>query len=90
MVEWVEGAKVGQPEDLATFEVDTQGAASNMLALMLRQILRDGFFHGDPHPANILLLDDGRIGLVDFGLAGRLTDVDMTNLTRLFIDAIEM
>ena len=50
-------------------------------------IFRHGFFHGDPHPANILLLDDGRIGLVDFGLAGRLTDEDMTRLTRLFIDA---
>ena len=50
-------------------------------------IFRHGFFHGDPHPANILLLDDGRIGLVDFGLAGRLSDEDMTRLTRLFIDA---
>ena len=53
----------------------------------MTMIFRHGFFHGDPHPANILLLDDGRIGLVDFGLAGRLTDEDMTRLTRLFIDA---
>jgi ubiquinone biosynthesis protein len=53
----------------------------------MTMIFRHGFFHGDPHPANILLLDDGRIGLVDFGLAGRLTDDDMTRLTRLFIDA---
>ena len=53
----------------------------------MTMIFRHGFFHGDPHPANILLLDDGRIGLVDFGLAGRLTDEDMTRLTRLFVDA---
>jgi ubiquinone biosynthesis protein len=53
----------------------------------MTMIFRHGFFHGDPHPANILLLDDGRIGLVDFGLAGRLTDEDMNKLTRLFVDA---
>jgi len=51
-------------------------------------IFRDGFFHGDPHPANILVLEGtDRIGLVDFGLAGNLTEDDMTKLTRLFIDA---
>jgi ubiquinone biosynthesis protein len=61
--------------------------AYRMTDTWMTMIFRHGFFHGDPHPANILLLDDGRIGLVDFGLAGRLTDEDMTNLTRLFIDA---
>ena len=50
-------------------------------------IFRHGFFHGDPHPANVLVLDDERIGLVDFGLVGKLTDEDMARLTRLFIDA---
>jgi ubiquinone biosynthesis protein len=53
----------------------------------MTMIFRHGFFHGDPHPANILLLPDGRLGLVDFGLAGRLTDEDMSRLTRLFVDA---
>jgi ubiquinone biosynthesis protein len=53
----------------------------------MAMIFRNGFFHGDPHPANILVLSPDRIGLVDFGLTGRLTDDDMTKLTRLFIDA---
>jgi len=53
----------------------------------MTMIFRHAFFHGDPHPANILHLDDGRLGLVDFGLAGRLTDADMARLTRLFVDA---
>ena len=53
----------------------------------MTMIFRHAFFHGDPHPANILHLDDGRLGLVDFGLAGRLTDTDMARLTRLFVDA---
>jgi ubiquinone biosynthesis protein len=61
--------------------------AYRMTDAWMTMIFRHGFFHGDPHPANILLLTDGRIGLVDFGLAGRLSDEDMTRLTRLFVDA---
>jgi ubiquinone biosynthesis protein len=53
----------------------------------MEMIFRHGFFHGDPHPANVLILDGARIGLVDFGLVGKLTDEDMARLTRLFIDA---
>jgi ubiquinone biosynthesis protein len=55
----------------------------------MAMIFRHGFFHGDPHPANVLVLEDGTIGLVDFGAVGRLTDDDMTKLTRLFIDAAQ-
>ncbi|HEY2777454.1 MAG TPA: AarF/UbiB family protein [Gaiellaceae bacterium] len=53
----------------------------------MTMIFRNGYFHGDPHPANIMVLAPDRIGLVDFGLTGKLTDDDMTRLTRLFIDA---
>ena len=53
----------------------------------MTMIFRHGFVHGDPHPANILVLSPERIGLVDFGLTGKLTDDDMSRLTRLFIDA---
>ncbi len=53
----------------------------------MTMIFRHGFFHGDPHPANILVLSPDRIGLVDFGLTGKLTDDDMSKMTRLFIDA---
>jgi ubiquinone biosynthesis protein len=55
----------------------------------MAMIFRHGFFHGDPHPANVLVLPDGTIGLVDFGAVGRLTDEDMTKLTRLFIDVAQ-
>jgi ubiquinone biosynthesis protein len=54
----------------------------------MTMIFKHGFFHADPHPANILVLGHPeRIGLVDFGLAGKLSDDDMSKLTRLFIDA---
>ncbi|MEJ7567452.1 MAG: AarF/ABC1/UbiB kinase family protein [Gaiellaceae bacterium] len=53
----------------------------------MEMIFRHGFFHADPHPANVLVLDGARIGLVDFGLVGKLTDADMGKLTGLFIAA---
>ncbi|MBA3413206.1 MAG: AarF/ABC1/UbiB kinase family protein [Actinobacteria bacterium] len=59
-----------------------------MTEAWMTMIFKHGFFHGDPHPANILVLDrPDQIGLVDFGLADKLTDDDMSKLTRLFIDA---
>jgi ubiquinone biosynthesis protein len=53
----------------------------------MTMIFRHGFFHADPHPANVFVLAGGTIGLVDFGQAGKLTEEDISRLTRLFIDA---
>src|SRR5438445_3520845 len=64
--------------------------AYRMADTWMEMIFRNGFFHGDPHPANILVLDEvDQIGLVDFGAVGKLTDDDITKLTRLFIDAAQ-
>jgi ubiquinone biosynthesis protein len=59
-----------------------------MTETWMTMIFRHGFFHGDPHPANIFVLGDGEhIGIVDFGQVGKLSDDDLSKLTRLFIDA---
>jgi len=58
-----------------------------MAETWMTMIFRHGFFHGDPHPANIMVVGPDRIGLVDFGQVGKLTDDDMSKLTRIFIDA---
>ena len=66
---------------------DRRALAHTLTDAWMTMIFRHAFFHGDPHPSNILQLEDGRLGLIDFGLAGRLTDMDMARLTRLFVDA---
>ena len=86
-LELLEGTQFGDLDLSDRSPEQRRELAYRMTDAWMTMIFRHGFFHGDPHPANILLLDDGRIGLVDFGLAGRLTDEDMTKLTRLFIDA---
>jgi ubiquinone biosynthesis protein len=52
---------------------------------MCNQIFRDGFFHADPHPANIFIMEDGRIGFVDFGATGRLPSNVRQILIRHFV-----
>ncbi len=86
-LEFLDGVQLADL-DLATTSLETRRElAQRMTETWMEMIFRHGFFHGDPHPANILVLDDARIGLVDFGLVGKLTDDDMSKLTRLFIDA---
>jgi ubiquinone biosynthesis protein len=52
-------------------EHDPKAIASDLLSAYMKQIAIDGVFHCDPHPGNILLTDDGRLALMDFGMVGR-------------------
>ncbi len=50
---------------------DPTAIAGDLLSAYMKQISIDGVFHCDPHPGNILLTDDGRLALMDFGMVGR-------------------
>jgi ubiquinone biosynthesis protein len=63
--------------------------AEAIAACWFRQILHDGFFHADPHPANIVDLGGGRLGLLDFGTAGFLREEDLEKGVRLFLHVMD-
>src|SRR2546430_236066 len=87
-LEWLQGTQLADVDTLPLTLEARRELAYQDAETWMTMIFRHGFFHGDPHPANILVLEEaGAIGLVDFGAAGKLTDDDMTKLTRLFIDA---
>jgi ubiquinone biosynthesis protein len=87
-LEWLDGIQVADLDSNQWSLEDRRNVAYMMTETWMTMIFRHGFFHGDPHPANILVLGRGeQIGLVDFGAVGKLTDDDMSKLTRLFIDA---
>ena len=87
-LEWLEGTQLADVDSLSLSMEERRDLAYLMTETWMTMIFRHGMFHGDPHPANILVLEEaGTIGLVDFGSAGKLSDDDMTKLTRLFIDA---
>jgi len=55
----------------------------------LTQILEDGLFHADPHPGNIIILPDGRMSLLDWGMVGRLTPDMRRKLLALMLGLID-
>jgi ubiquinone biosynthesis protein len=86
-LEYLDGVQLADLE-LDQWSLEQRRRLAYLIAeTWMTMIFRQGFFHADPHPANILVLSPDRIGLVDFGLTGKLTDDDMSRLTRLFIDA---
>jgi ubiquinone biosynthesis protein len=86
--ELLEGVQLADvPLDAYTLD-ERRRLAYTIAEAWMHMVFRHGFFHADPHPANILVLGaPDRIGLVDFGQAGKLTDEDVSKATRLFIDA---
>ena len=87
-LEWIEGTQLEDVDTLPLSLEERRDLAYLVAEAWMTMIFRHGFVHGDPHPANIFILEEaGSIGLVDFGAAAKLTDDDMTKLTRLFIDA---
>jgi ubiquinone biosynthesis protein len=88
-LELLEGVHV-RDLDLAAYTLDERRQLAYRIAeAWMAMIFRHGFFHGDPHPSNIMVLErTGQIGLVDFGTAGKLAPDDSSKLTGLFIDAV--
>lgn len=70
---------------IAARGLQRQALARDLLACLLRQIMVDGVFHADPHPGNVLVLSDGRLGLLDFGSVGRLDQGLRQALQRLLL-----
>ena len=59
-------------------------AAEKIANAYFKQILEDGFFHADPHPANILIMDDGKIAFLDFGIVGKIDKTAITSVINTF------
>lgn len=74
-------------DELAARGHDTRRIASHIVWNALNQVYRFGYFHADPHPANLLVLPDDAIGYVDFGIVGKL-DNETTDRLRYFAQSL--
>jgi len=94
-VEHLSGVSLSDRAALKARSADRPALARRLAEIYFHQFFRSGLFHADPHPGNLLMTDDGKIGLVDFGMVGRL-DRDLRGLlatsfiamTRGDVDAI--
>lgn len=71
-LEYIEGIKISEIDKIE--DIDRKKLARKGTEIIMKQIFEDGFFHADPHPGNILITEDRRICLLDFGIVGRLTE----------------
>jgi predicted unusual protein kinase regulating ubiquinone biosynthesis (AarF/ABC1/UbiB family) len=72
-MEYVAGTKITALSRAVLLAVAGAGLAEQLYAAYLKQVLVDGFFHADPHPGNVLLIEDGRLALLDLGMVARVT-----------------
>ncbi|HYZ98360.1 MAG TPA: AarF/UbiB family protein [Acidimicrobiales bacterium] len=83
-MEHLDGVSLADAGNLiAERSLDCETLARSLLRWLMAQVVLDGVFHGDPHPGNILVLHDGRLGVLDFGSVGRLDPATQSGLHQL-------
>jgi len=81
-LELLRGVKINQSK---LPEAERAQAAGAIVEESFRQLFHDGLFHGDPHPGNVLVLEGNVLGLIDFGLVGRITPQMKETLVMLIL-----
>ncbi|WP_373047298.1 ABC1 kinase family protein [Vulgatibacter sp.] len=80
-MEYLAGVKISRARAAGC---DMRQVGERYLQAAFQMLLEDGYFHGDLHPGNVLVLPGNRLGLLDFGMVGRLTEEMRENLVTLF------
>ncbi len=86
---FIEGVKVDEVAAIRAAGIDPREIALIGLRSLSRQLMEFGFFHADPHPGNTIVMPDGRVGLVDFGIMGYLDEETMHQVAYLFLGYAE-
>ncbi|OAB37886.1 ABC transporter [Paenibacillus macquariensis subsp. defensor] len=84
-MEYIEGIMLSRRDQLLDKGYDLKEIAERVTNGMLHQIFIEGFFHGDPHPGNLLARKDGSIAFIDFGMVGRISEDMKDQLSALII-----
>ena len=83
-MEFVHGIKISKADELRAAGFDTTALGTVFIRAIIKQVLVDGFFHGDPHPGNILADPDSKqIIFLDLGLVGQLNSQQRVDLLGL-------
>lgn len=89
IMEKISGIIMEDPQRLRAAGHNPKRLAVEGMRVFLRQVLEFGLFHADPHPGNVIALPDGKIGLIDFGMVGRLDPTMSQNLGSFIINIIQ-
>src|SRR3989338_5606920 len=89
-MERIDGIPIHEIKKIEEAGYDKKLIAKNGVNAFLKQILEFGLFHADPHPGNFLIMEGGRIGIVDFGIVGNIDDDMAESLANTFLSIIEL
>lgn len=84
-MEYVDGIRINDLPGLTAAGLSPAEIAANGARIFMKMAFEFGFFHGDPHPGNIRVLRNGTIGLIDYGMVGRLDEDKREQLIDLFV-----
>jgi ubiquinone biosynthesis protein len=73
-MEWLDGAKLCDASVRQMPSSDLRKVTRLGADMYLEMIFHHGFYHGDPHPGNLVVMPSGAIGLLDFGMVARLDE----------------
>ena len=89
VMEYIDGCKMDDIAAISAYGINPRDIAMIGLRSFSRQLMEFGFFHADPHPANTIVMPNGRVGLVDFGITGLIDDDLMHQIANLFLGYAE-
>ena len=89
VMEFIQGIKMDRVDEIRRHGIDPEAVAMIGLRSFSRQLMSAGIFHADPHPGNTLVMHDGRVSLVDFGIVGYLDEETMMQVAHLFLGFAE-
>ncbi len=84
-MDFLSGQKITAMSPVTRLDYDGGALADELFRAYLKQILVDGIFHADPHPGNVFLTEDKKIGLLDLGMVGRITPAMQESLIKLLL-----
>ncbi len=87
-LEYIEGTRFHDIRPLMLVPAERRRVAIMGADAIFKMAFEDGFFHGDPHPGNLILTPEGNLALLDFGMVGYMSRGDIEALSRLFIAVI--
>ncbi|MFN2498589.1 MAG: ABC1 kinase family protein [Pyrinomonadaceae bacterium] len=88
-LEFIRGTKVVDIEALRARRISPVKVNRLLVRTYLKQLLEDGFFHADPHPGNLLVMDSGHLAFFDFGMVGRIDATLQSQMIDAFFHVVE-
>jgi ubiquinone biosynthesis protein len=89
VMQWLDGTPLAAIQEIEASGIDLATVAHNGAELYMEMIFQHGVYHADPHPGNLVLLSDNRIGLFDFGMVGRIDDALREDIEELLFAIVE-